>query len=54
MDVTKYNYEDIKAEAKSGCGKSDCAYCRLTMQNDGRAKEENLLKLGLVQKATER
>lgn len=41
------NYDVHQA---TGCGKTDCAYCYKVKENDGRATELNLLKLGLVQK----
>jgi hypothetical protein len=46
-----YDYNMVKAEVR--CDKQDCAFCRMTVNNEGNMSEENLVKIGLVEKNLE-
>jgi hypothetical protein len=41
---------DYDINEHTNCSKPDCSFCEKVKNNDGRATEKNLLKLGLVQK----
>lgn len=45
-------YEVKKELTIQMCGKKDCYYCQRVKDNDGKVREEALIKLGLAKKAT--